>query len=495
MKSVKSKLIVALGLVASLTLAMALLLYVGDQRFEDNARRTRQANDDVRELLDFALLAHRYMDVFGQSLGQRTLVANRERRVAAAAFEDRISHITSHSESSAFHTLNWAGLRQISTDLSVDLKVADAARAQGDFPLAEREFGEARREHFDHRMLPWFEDAIGTLRGQASALESDAISSARKLRIAGGVLARLSVVIAALAVAWISGSVIGPVQALVAGAEAIGRGDLTHRVGDGAVGEFALVAQRFNQMAEILASSQATLVENNAQLEKAYRLQGEFVSMISHELRSPLHSVQGYLEFVLEDEPGLSTRTHKNLAAIGASAKRLLALVNDILDFSKLEARQMEAKLTRFELSALMQGALEDGQALIQGRAIELVLEAPTQIYLESDETRLRQILTNLMSNAIKFTDRGVVTLGAYVAGDRVEVSVRDTGIGIPAEQLTMVFRPFRQATSAGTRAASGTGLGLAIVAHLAELIGGKISVESKLSEGTEFKVSLPYQV
>jgi signal transduction histidine kinase len=301
-------------------------------------------------------------------------------------------------------------------------------------------------------------------------------------------------VIAAFAVTWISGSIIGPVNTLVAGAEAIGRGDLTHRVGNGAVGEFALVAERFNQMAETLAASQATLVESNAQLEKAYRMQGEFVSMISHELRSPLHSVQGYLEFVQEDEPGLSPRTHKNLAAIGASAKRLLSLVNDILDFSKLEARQMEAKLTRFELSNLMQGVLDDGQALIQGRAIELVLSAPTQIQLESDETRLRQILTNLMSNAIKFTDRGAVTLSSRLVEGRVEVSVRDTGIGIAAEQLTMVFRPFRQAKSAGSRAASGTGLGLAIVAHLAQLIGGTISVESRLGEGTEFKVSLPYE-
>src|SRR5450432_2060685 len=117
MKSVKSKLILALGLIASLTLGMALLLYVGDSRFEDNARRTRQGNDDVRELLDFALLAHRYMDVFGRSLGQRTLIANRERRRAAAAFEDRTSHIASHSESSAFHTLNWIEFLKIRSAL------------------------------------------------------------------------------------------------------------------------------------------------------------------------------------------------------------------------------------------------------------------------------------------------------------------------------------------------------------------------------------------
>src|SRR5450432_1525247 len=155
MHSVKSKLIVALGLVASLTLAMAVLLHVGDSRFEENARRTRQANDDVRELLDFALLAHRYMDAFGRSLGQRTLIANRDRRAAASGFHERISQIASHRDSSLFHALKWAELQRISTDLSTALQIADAARAQGNFPLAERAFGEARREHFDQRMLPW----------------------------------------------------------------------------------------------------------------------------------------------------------------------------------------------------------------------------------------------------------------------------------------------------------------------------------------------------
>lgn len=492
MKSIKSKLAVAMGLVASLTVAMALLLKIGGARFEDNARRTRQANDDVRELLDFALLTHRYLDVFGHSLGQRTLIANRERRQAATEFDDRISHIASRSESSAFQTLNWGDLRQMSTDLGAELEIADLARAKGDFALAEREFGEARRRHFDQGMLPWFENAIAMLRTQATFLEAESVRSARQLRIAGSVLAALSLSIAGLAVLWISGSIMRPVKALVAGAEAIDRGDLAHRVQHDAVGEFALVSERFNRMAETLSSNQKALVEKNVQLEKAYRLQGEFVSIISHELRSPLHSVIGYLEFVREDEPALSARTQKHLAAIDASAKRLLALVNDILDFSKLEAQQMEANVTRFELLPVMQAALDDGQALIQGRAIQLMLNAQREVLLESDETRLRQILTNLLSNAIKFTDRGTVTLGARVSGERIEISVRDTGVGIAKEHLGLIFKPFRQAKGAGARAASGTGLGLAIVARLGELIGGQVSVESELGVGTEFKVCLP---
>ena len=123
------------------------------------------------------------------------------------------------------------------------------------------------------------------------------------------------------------------------------------------------------------------------------------------------------------------------------------------------------------------------------------LLDVSADIFVESDEARLRQILTNLLSNAIKFTDRGTVTLSARVSDLQVEIGVRDTGIGIAEEQLGLIFQPFRQAKSAGARAASGTGLGLAIVARLAALMGGRVSVASELNQGTHFKVLLPRAV
>jgi len=496
MKGVKSKLVLALGLVELLTLATALLLYIGAQRFEDDARLTRRANHDLRELLALSLSAHAYMDAFGRSLGQRTLIANRQRRDAAAAFETRIQQIpTEHSEF-GLDVARWQELLRIGSDLNAGLKVADALRAQGNFVEAERRFAESRLVDFDRRMLPWFAAAIATLSSDASARESEAQRAASRLRVTGAVLACGSPLLAALAVLWISGGVLRPVRALVAGAEAIGRGELDHRVRHSGDDEFALVAESFNRMVDTLAQTQASLVEKHDKLEEAYQMQAEFISTVTHELRSPLHSIRGYLEFVLEDEPGLSEQSKKNLASIGDGAKRLLRLVNDILDYSKLEAKQLDIVHSTFELNPLLEEAMYDGRALVQGRPIELDLQAPSeQVFLESDYTRLRQILTNLLSNAVKFTEAGRVTLDVKLLADRVQLVVSDTGVGIPESQLSLIFQPFKQATVNGGRVKGGTGLGLAIVARLAQLIEATVSVRSELGKGSSFTIVMPRQL
>jgi signal transduction histidine kinase len=494
MKSVKSKLILALSLVEVLTLGMAIMLYAGSHEFDDNARRTRQANDDLRELLDFSLVSHGYMDAFGRSLGQRTLIANKDRREAAAEFDKRIAKIPEmHQTDSGLSTLDWQGLQDISNRLSTGLRAADTFRERGDFVQAERSFAEVRQSVFGSRMLPWFEQAIGVLSSDARAREAEALDSTARLRATGAVLALLSSAVASIAVLWISGSIVRPVRALVAGAEAIRRGDLDHRVHLAGNDELTLVSDSFNRMAETLSASQASLLAQNEKLERAYRMQGEFISMVTHELRSPLHSIQGYLEFVEDDEPHLAEASRRHLLAIGDSAKRLLRLVNDILDFSKLEANQLDVVRQRIELGPLLQESVADARALVRERPIELVFDAlrePVSVF--SDQTRLRQILTNLLSNAVKFTERGQVTLAVALDAERIEVTVSDTGIGIPRAQLGAIFEPFRQAASAGSFAHGGTGLGLAIVARLAELIGARISVKSELGQGSDFTVSLP---
>jgi signal transduction histidine kinase len=494
MKSVKSRLIFALSLVELLTLGMAVMLYAGSDEFDDNARRTRKANDDLRELLDFSLVSHGYMDAFGRSLGQRTLIANRDRREAAAAFDARIAKIPEmHEANTGLSTLDWQELQAISGQLSAGLRAADGHREQGDFVQAERRFAEVRQSVFGARMLPWFERAIAALSNDARTREAEALDSAARLRTTGVVLALLSSGVASIAVLWISGSIVRPVSALVAGAEAIRRGDLEHRVRLAGNDELALVSDSFNRMAETLAASQASLLAQNEKLERAYRLQGEFISMVTHELRSPLHSIQGYLEFIEDDEPALAAASRRHLSAIGESAKRLLCLVNDILDFSKLEARQLDVVRQRIELGPLLEQSVADARALVRERPIEVVFDAlPEPVSVYSDQARLRQILTNLLSNAVKFTERGRVTLLVALEPQSVELTVSDTGIGIPEAQLGAIFEPFRQAASAGNFAHGGTGLGLAIVARLSELIGARISVRSEPGQGSDFSVSLP---
>jgi signal transduction histidine kinase len=236
-------------------------------------------------------------------------------------------------------------------------------------------------------------------------------------------------------------------------------------------------------------------VEHNRQLEEAHRLQGEFLSIVSHELRSPLHSVVGYTELVLEDEPVMAPRSKSNMQAIALAARRLLALINDILDFSKLRAGRMEARVARFDLVPLLRQVLDDARALARGRelAVEL-LQAPEALWLASDEGKVRQILTNLLSNAVKFTDLGSVSMSAEAGEKSVALLVSDTGVGISPEQQQLIFEPFRQAQS-GTRAVSGTGLGLAIVARLSALLGGTVSLESVAGQGSRFRVELPLEL
>jgi signal transduction histidine kinase len=493
MSSIKWRLAIALGLVEALTLAMALVLYVGAARLEQSAHRTSRANDEVRDLLSFALLAHRYMNAFGRSLGQRTLIANHERRTAAAAFEAQITSLRGQARATKTQSpLDWTELVRISRDLNAELGVADELRERGKFYDAERSFGRARNEQFDGRMLPWFEHAVSLSKAAVEAEETRAIDSARSLRFAGIALGSIAVLLgSALSVATAT-SILRPISRLLRGTTEIAQGNLGHRVKYAGRDELATLARHFNEMASTLSGAQTKLMERNTQLEEAHRLQSEFLSIVSHELRSPLHSVVGYTELVIEDELAMAPRSRDNMLAIASSAQRLLALINDILDFSKLRAGRMEAKPARFDLVPLLLQVVDEARALSHDRKLEVELaSAPHELWLVSDETKVRQILTNLVSNAIKFTATGSVNIAAERSANGVMLSVEDTGVGIAAAQQALVFEPFRQAESAA-RAVSGTGLGLAIVARLSSLLGGTVSLTSELGRGSRFCVELP---
>jgi signal transduction histidine kinase len=495
--SLKTKLVAGLLAALGMTLAMAGVLSFGARTLEENARLTGAADYEVRDLLGLALVTHRYMSAFGQSLGQRTLVANNERRAASDAFEARMRSMPVGSGRSDDASLDWDSLRVISKDLQRELEVADELRAAGRFYEAERIFNRAKKLQFEQRMLPWFESSIELLRTQAERLEHNTIMHARALRSSGNLLASGLALLATLVLWATLGALMNPVRLLVAGTAAIARGDFSHRIRYRSRNELGLLALRFDDMAEVVENSQKSLLEKNRALEQAYLLQGEFLSMMSHELRSPLHSILGYTELVLDDTAALPAIARRNIESIATGARRLLALINDILDFSKLKAGRMLLRTERFLTTELAQEAVKDARALAKQRVIEVELEiegeAPEML---SDQTKVRQILTNLLSNAVKFCDRGRVTLRVERTGsDHVVFRVRDTGIGIAADQLAEIFEPFRQVQGSDRRAESGTGLGLAIVWRLSELLGGSVSVDSRLGEGSEFAVCLPIQV
>jgi signal transduction histidine kinase len=235
--------------------------------------------------------------------------------------------------------------------------------------------------------------------------------------------------------------------------------------------------------------------EKSAQLEVANQHKSEFLANMSHELRTPLNAVIGFSEALMEGLFGkLNEKQLDYLKDIHESGKHLLSLINDILDLSKIEAGRMELELSRFDLPTALGNAMTLIRERAQRHGIALGMELDPRLgELEADERKLKQIVLNLLSNAVKFTrDGGRVDLSAKLDDTRVEIAVRDTGIGIAPEDQAAVFEAFRQVGSDYTRKAEGTGLGLALTRRFVELHGGEIHLESAPGKGSRFAVTLP---
>jgi CheY-like chemotaxis protein/HPt (histidine-containing phosphotransfer) domain-containing protein len=221
----------------------------------------------------------------------------------------------------------------------------------------------------------------------------------------------------------------------------------------------------------------------------------QFLTHMSHEIRTPLTALLGFADLLLQ--PKLTESERLNYAMIiRRNGEHLLQVINDILDLSRVEAGRLSVE----RISCVPAWILSEVASLMRVRAKESGLEFEARIatpiprFLHSDPTRLRQILLNLVGNAVKFTRRGVVRLLARVDGERLVVEVVDTGIGIAPEQLQVLFQPFTQADLSLTRRFGGSGLGLAISKTLAEALGGTISVESEIGRGSTFRLSLPFE-
>ena len=247
----------------------------------------------------------------------------------------------------------------------------------------------------------------------------------------------------------------------------------------------AVLSQR--SRVELFAANQR-LAEKNRDLERARAHQEQFLSTVSHELRSPVNSILGFVELVEgREEEKLHPKSVANLARIRESGRRLLGFINDLLDLSKAESGAIELHLGTFDVMPVLQEVADATRALVLNRTLEVVVHGPSALFVHSDEQRLRQILTNLASNAAKFTERGEIRLSVSTEDDTLMLRVSDTGPGIPDEARGLIFEAFRQVgVSAG-----GTGLGLSIVQHLVQLLDGTVEVESELGRGATFRVCL----
>ncbi|MFH1568186.1 MAG: two-component regulator propeller domain-containing protein [Gemmatimonadota bacterium] len=240
-----------------------------------------------------------------------------------------------------------------------------------------------------------------------------------------------------------------------------------------------------------LRETNAALSAANRQVEEANRRKSEFLARMSHDLRTPMNAIVGYTRILLRRARGvLDERQYRNLENIEVSADHLLSLINDILDLSKVEAGRVVLAPEPVDLERLIAECSESVASLLKP-GVELVRRVEEVKPLRTDLDRLRRVLMNLLSNAVKFTDTGRITVSLRADGDEVELAVADTGIGIPEAELATVFDEFRQARLRRPGEPEGTGLGLAIARRSVEILGGSISVTSRVNEGSRFAVRL----
>lgn len=338
-----------------------------------------------------------------------------------------------------------------------------------------------------------------------AAFESDLVSAISL------VLGVLGVLIIAVVILIVRNSVTRRIATLQESASSIAAGDYSQTVALQGSDELGQLAQSFNQMAQAVQSREADLSELNQTLEQrvkdrtaeleiatrealeATRLKDEFLSVMSHELRTPLNAIMGY-QGILKLMGNLEDENLDMVKRTLANAERLLNLINDILDISRIEAGRLELVPTDIELRPFVDGLKSQMQVLAEEKDLQFSIKIDETVppTIKVDEDGLTKILTNLVSNAIKFTDTGQVDLAISAQDSKLVINVKDTGIGIPSHMQEIIFDKFRQVDATSKRKAGGSGLGLNIVQQYLQSMGGSISVASNTGEGSTFTAKIP---
>ncbi len=296
------------------------------------------------------------------------------------------------------------------------------------------------------------------------------------------------------------------------GATKIANGKLNNRIKIESNDEIGNLCQSFNKMAISLESQKANLSKHKLHLEKsqaelreallkakeATQAKSDFLSNMSHEIRTPMNAVIGFVELTL-DETSLSNYQRKNLGKAYRAARDLLKLINEILDVSKFESGNLKSEKTPFDLPKLIKNIIQILEITAREKGLSLKLQInpkiPTNVI--GDPSKIRQTLINLAGNAIKFTEKGNVTiqLENLEKDNLIHFMIRDTGIGIPQDKLETIFQPFTQVDETTSRRFGGTGLGTTITKQLVEVMGGKIWLESEVGVGSTFHFTIPLPI
>lgn len=330
--------------------------------------------------------------------------------------------------------------------------------------------------------------AVVTQQAQRRNELRDEISSDTRdtaLLVAAGLLAGLTG--ALLLFSGLISSMRRPLEELVDAAGRLAGGDRSARVEVGGLAETATLGNAFNEMAEELEQEEA----RRAELD---RLKDEFVLTASHELRSPLTSVQGFAELLMLERESLTPRQAETVEVILDNCRHLVRLLNDLLDLARSDAGRLSIRPQATEVAPLVDDVVRTMRAQTEAASqslTEQIQPGLPSIYVEPD--RIRQILVNLITNAHEYSPEGAsIAVTARAVGTEVEIAVSDNGPGIPKEQLERIFERFTRGDAGLTQRVGGTGLGLAISKSLAEAHGGGIVAESTVGQGSTFRLRLP---
>lgn len=255
----------------------------------------------------------------------------------------------------------------------------------------------------------------------------------------------------------------------------------------------------FVELAQMLATSgldRKRHLEDGLRLQEIDRLKSEFMSTVTHELREPLSAMIGFTELVLTQESSTVSRADReHLTYALTAANHLATQINRILDAAKLQAGRIVFHPDRIKVADLVSTVVDASEPLLQAKGLTCCLDGDPEVWIESDRSLLTQVLTDLLDNAIKFTERGRIDVRYQRANGGVALSVTDTGIGIAARDQEDIFDSFKQVDATSRRRYLGTGVGLFLVRKYVELLGGRVAVESEPGEGSRFTIDLPQSV
>ena len=298
-----------------------------------------------------------------------------------------------------------------------------------------------------------------------------------------GMVSILAIVIGIIFALILSAHLNKPIKELSLAAIKLGGGDLTVQVEVDRKDELGKLALSFNEMAQ--------------RIKELDELKDSFVSSVSHELRSPLAAIDGYCDYLIEGmEQNMPLEKQKKaMEIISESALRLTNFINNILDLAKIKAGRLEVKKMPVDIKDIAEEIVQLFGPLSEKDGKKLSVDVQEELpRMDADPERIKQVITNLIGNALKFTPSGAsITISAQkVSSHFIEISIADTGVGIPKDELGKVFEKFYQVTDGPNKKPRGTGLGLAIVAEIVRLHGGNITVESALGKGTTFRFTVP---